>query len=266
MSAQGRRSLPAYPQKHNRMVDLKIVLLAYPDNPVGAAFIRIFRDHHIPIQAVLFETQRTGSRWKRLVTKLHKDGPRATVGRVVQMAVMRVMGKRSADLCRRYGIPVFQVERMNGKRCEIILAGLDPDLLIIVSAPVLREPIFSKARIACLNPHPGWLPKYRGLGANAHALQKGDDPGVTVHFVNSGIDTGPVIVREHIPLRRRDTVAKINDRAMKRGAELLAGIIRDIQMNCLRMEPIDEPRGSLYRDMPYREVRRVNRMIRKRMQ
>jgi len=243
---------------------LKIILLAYPDNPVGYEFIKTFQQHHVPIHSIIVKKQNRANRWKRLTNKIKKDGLLAASQRIFHIWKLNFRHRTLVHLAGKYQIPLHWVNRFNSRACEAWLQTHTPDLLVIVSAPILKENIFGHAKIGCLNPHPGWLPVYRGIGANAYALKNGDKPGVTVHFIDSEIDRGKIICREHIPMQKGDTIAKINDRAMKRGAGLVINAIQDIENGCLEFPDIREPLGRLYKAMPFRETKIVNRQLKKR--
>ena len=198
--------------------------------------------------------------------KFRKDGFAATFSRICEMVKLKMKATRIVDLASRHGIPVYSFTDMNGQECADLLEIMHPDLLVIASAPILKPRIFEKAKLGCLNPHPGWLPKYRGVGANAYAIQQNDKPGVTIHYVDQNIDTGKIIVREHIDVLKNDTIAKINDRAMARGAELMADVIHQIRNKHVESPEINEPQGLHYRSMPYPEVKLLNRQLRKKNQ
>lgn len=242
---------------------LKLVLLAYPDNPMGTVFLQTFLNADLLIRGVVIEQKRRKANLLRLMRKLRNDGMSALIRRLLDMFQLKTKGKRVVDIAERHHIPVFHFQDMNSQDCADLLETLQPDLLVIASAPILEPKIFTKARLGCLNPHPGWLPKYRGLGANAYAVLNQELPGITIHFVNAGIDTGRIIVREQIPIQPGDTIAGINDRAMSRGAELMVRVIRDIQQDRLTLIKINETRGKLYRAMPYREARKLNQRLKR---
>lgn len=242
--------------------DYRIFLLAYPDNPVGQHFIRAFHDSGVRLTGIILETGAGGGIWKRLKKKLAVDGILRTLYRLLQVYTARLFRTDIAALARRFHIDVFSVRRFNSRECRELLKRLEIDLLVIASAPILKKNIFEQARLGCLNAHPGWLPAYRGLGANAYAVKNGDLPGVTVHFIDAGIDTGRIITREHIALKPRDTIARINDRAVARGAVLVTEVIRKMQNNTLEYGTIDEPVGENYTSMLHRDVRKINKKIR----
>jgi len=243
--------------------NIKIYLLAYPDNPVGTIFIKTLLRKNIPIEGIIVENKKTKNNWLRFKKKIRKDGLARALHRFFQVFFLRLTGRNVIGLAKKNDIKVYRVDKFNSRITEELLLLLRVDLLVIVSAPILKDYIFKKARLGCLNAHPGWLPKYRGLGANAYAIKNGDSPGVTVHFIDEGIDTGRIIVREKIKIKKGDTIARINDRAMARGAEMMADVIYKIMKDELEVMKIDEPCGENYRSMPYKEVRKLNRDLRK---
>ena len=91
------------------------------------------------------------------------------------------------------------------------------------------------ARFPCINVHPSLLPSFPGLDAVGQALAAGaEETGVTVHFVNEGVDTGPVIAQERVPIEPGDTaetlyarIREVEHRLLPEAVKLyLAGAIR----------------------------------------
>ncbi len=244
------------------MRDVNVILLAYPDNPIGKVFIDTFLKKGIPIKAVVVEKKGTGKNWKRFRTKVEKDGLVTALSRFLHVLWMRYTRNSAIALAGKNGIPVHRVGKFNSPECADLVKSLDTDILAIASAPILKDFVFAPAKIGCLNAHPGWLPQYRGIGANAYAMQKGDSPGITVHFIDAGIDMGRILKRERIPILPHDSVPRINDRAVARGAELMAEVIHEIQGNRLTIPVIDEMHGEVYKAMPYSEVKKVNQKLR----
>jgi folate-dependent phosphoribosylglycinamide formyltransferase PurN len=242
---------------------LKVLLLAYPDNPIGSVFIETFLRNSVPLTGVLIETKKPSTNWKRIRTKIRKDGLRQALLRIFSIWLLKIRKHNVIGIAMTNGIRVYPVDRFNSPECASLIASLDIDLLAIASAPILKSYVFEKAKIGCLNAHPGWLPKFRGVGANRAAILQGEMPGVCIHFVDAGIDTGKIIQRERLPLRKRDTIASINDRASARGAELMARVIQRIRSNGLQTLDIDEPIGDYYPPGRYGEIKRVNRLIRR---
>ena len=91
------------------------------------------------------------------------------------------------------------------------------------------------ARFPCINVHPSLLPSFPGLDAVGQALAAGaEETGVTVHFVDEGVDTGPVIAQERVAIEPGDTaetlyarIREVEHRLLPEAVKLyLAGAIR----------------------------------------
>jgi phosphoribosylglycinamide formyltransferase-1 len=80
--------------------------------------------------------------------------------------------------------------------------GLEPDLIVLAGYMQLLSPEFvGRFRDRIVNVHPALLPAFPGLDAIGQALEAGVDvTGVTVHFVDEGVDTGPPILQREVPV------------------------------------------------------------------
>jgi phosphoribosylglycinamide formyltransferase-1 len=82
------------------------------------------------------------------------------------------------------------------------IEGLRPDLVVLAGYMQLLSPAFvGRFRDRIVNVHPALLPAFPGLDAIGQALEAGVEvTGVTVHFVDEGVDTGPPIVAREVPV------------------------------------------------------------------
>jgi phosphoribosylglycinamide formyltransferase 1 len=68
-------------------------------------------------------------------------------------------------------------------------------------------------RFTAINVHPSMLPAFPGVDAIGQALAAGvAETGVTVHFLDEGVDSGPVILQETVPVEPRDTPESLHER------------------------------------------------------
>jgi len=89
----------------------------------------------------------------------------------------------------------------------------EPDFFISVLWPEIIKPD-ALARHHYINLHPAPLPEYRGCNSYAHAIINGEDEyGVSLHYMNEGIDTGPIIASPRFPIFPDDTGRSLYDRA-----------------------------------------------------
>lgn len=115
------------------------------------------------------------------------------------------------DLIRGMGLPSVHPSEF---------ASLNPDLVVSVLNSYIFKPHDLDA-YPSVNLHPAPLPEYRGCNGYAHAIQNGDATyRVTLHYVDEGIDTGPIIEDDTIPIHDDDTGRTLYDRAQIAAFEL----------------------------------------------
>jgi phosphoribosylglycinamide formyltransferase 1 len=91
---------------------------------------------------------------------------------------------------------------------------------------LLSEPFLQRFPGRIVNVHPSLLPAFPGAHAIRDALDAGADPtGVTVHYVDEGLDSGPVIVQETVPLEPRET---LEERVHAVEHRLLPRVVREL--------------------------------------
>ncbi|MEK7383133.1 MAG: formyl transferase [Elusimicrobiota bacterium] len=128
-------------------------------------------------------------------------------------------------------IPVYEVSSVNSPEALAVLGRLQPDIILVMGTSIIKEATIKTARRMMLNIHCGITPQYRG-GGNFHALCRGDfeNVGVTIHQVDSGIDTGNILYQERVPFdARRDTPFRHSLRCVERGGKLFLKAIDDIE-------------------------------------
>jgi len=144
-------------------------------------------------------------------------------------SVLRVLSDRAdahvLEAARALGVPVTVLEpQREGARLapEAEKALLDvveterPTLIALCGfMKLLRASVLARAGVPVLNVHPSLLPAFRGLDAQRRAIEAGvPETGVTVHLVDAGMDTGPVLLRRSMPIR-------VGERAEELAARLL---------------------------------------------
>ncbi|MES2477305.1 MAG: phosphoribosylglycinamide formyltransferase [Verrucomicrobiota bacterium] len=94
---------------------------------------------------------------------------------------------------------------------------------------LVKRPLLDAFPSRILNIHPSLLPKYPGLESWKQALDAGEkEAGCTVHFVDDGMDTGPVILQESVPILSDDTAEALHARIQKIEHELYPAAIRKV--------------------------------------
>jgi folate-dependent phosphoribosylglycinamide formyltransferase PurN len=143
---------------------------------------------------------------------------RRAAASVLTRALRRVVARGSAQadpLARWRGlaVAVHQVGTLHEPGTTSLLRELSPDYILLAGAGIVGDNVLTSARLGTLNVHPALLPWVRGLGAVEASVLRGIPPGVTAHFVDSDIDTGPILHRQLVPVTAHDTVESLQRKA-----------------------------------------------------
>jgi methionyl-tRNA formyltransferase len=125
---------------------------------------------------------------------------------------------------------------------------LSPDLFIAIGyTNLLKEQILSVPRIFAVNFHASLLPAYRGKHPIFWALRNGERwTGLTVHVMDTKLDTGDILYQVRVRTRKNDSVATLYDRIMAQSIKLVDRLIEDSEKNKLRRTPQPETGASYY--------------------
>jgi len=152
---------------------------------------------------------------------------------------------RGLERARAYGVPTVVVPaRAFPDRAafeEALLTAVreaDPDLICLAGFMRILSPRFVQAyRYRIMNIHPALLPSFPGLHAQRQALEYGVKvSGCTVHFVDEGVDTGPIIVQKAVPVLEDDTEETLAARILEKEHEAYPEAVRLFFEGRLRVE------------------------------
>ncbi|MCA1714417.1 MAG: methionyl-tRNA formyltransferase [Gammaproteobacteria bacterium] len=129
------------------------------------------------------------------------------------------------------GIPVLQPESLKSELSRDALRALQPDLMVVVAyGLLLPQKILDIPRFGCWNVHASLLPRWRGAAPVQRAIQAGDgETGVCLMQMEKGLDTGPVLLSQSLPIGDSETGGQLHDRLAVLGAQVLAdglGLLR----------------------------------------
>jgi phosphoribosylglycinamide formyltransferase-1 len=143
----------------------------------------------------------------------------------------------------RIPVRVFPLDDYADKKNQEIdilnwLEDLDTELLVLAGyMRVLSKYFISNATYPIINIHPSLLPAFPGLNAQKQALDYGVKvSGCTVHFVDEGMDTGPIILQEAVPVYDGDDVASLSKRILKVEHQLYPEAVRLIALGKVKRE------------------------------
>ena len=123
----------------------------------------------------------------------------------------------------------------------------NPDIIFsIYYRKILSKEILNIPRLGCINIHPSLLPYYRGPAPTAWALLNNEkEVGLTIHYMDEGIDAGEILVQKKVPIHPDETGFELYDKCMSIGAELLISNFDDLINQDISSKP-QIGRGSYY--------------------
>lgn len=179
------------------------------------------------------------------------DKPRGRGNKLVPTPV-----KKFAIECN---IPVYQptgLRKGNDAESSLqVLQELNPDLIVVVAyGQILPKSILDLPKYRCINIHASLLPKYRGAGPIQRCILDGETlTGVTSMYMEEGLDTGDMLIKEEITIGKNMIADELHDALSEMGAEVLLKTIQAIEDGSIVRTPQDDSM-STYAKMITKEM------------
>ncbi|EAQ03862.1 methionyl-tRNA formyltransferase [Pseudooceanicola batsensis HTCC2597] len=121
------------------------------------------------------------------------------------------------------GLDVRHPVSLKGAEAQADFAALEADVAVVVAyGLILPQAILDAPRHGCVNIHASLLPRWRGAAPIHRAIMAGDaETGVCIMQMEAGLDTGPVLLREALPIGPEETTGELHDRLSALGARLI---------------------------------------------
>ena len=127
---------------------------------------------------------------------------------------------------------IYQPEKVKNN-IEFIdeIENLNPDVICVVAyGKILPKEILEIPKLGCVNVHGSLLPKYRGAAPIQWAVLNGDKvTGITTMYMDEGMDTGDMILKEEVAIGEDETTGELWDRLSKIGGKLLVRTLEKIE-------------------------------------
>jgi methionyl-tRNA formyltransferase len=131
-----------------------------------------------------------------------------------------------AEYAKQHQIEMAVVDDLNSDACVAALKRMDTEILLLGGAPIIRANVLAVPKVCALNVHMGLLPKFRGKNVAEWSIFCNAPAGVTVHQVNTGVDTGAILYREQIDISDCPTIEKMRMKLSKQQHLILAKCTR----------------------------------------
>ena len=129
-----------------------------------------------------------------------------------------------------HDLPVYQPAKIKTEEFTEKLEAMKPDLMVVVAfGQILSQRILDIPPYGCINVHASLLPRYRGAAPMQWCVINGEkETGVTTMFMDAGLDTGDMLLKETFPIGEDTTLEEVHDGLMAMGAGVLEKTLEEL--------------------------------------
>jgi len=179
-----------------------------------------------------------------------KDIKQGIVDKIKRRNALKYIGSHITGsltrLSKKLGFRVYFSGNVNSGRTLGILKEIAPDIAVLAGVGIIRKETLSVFRIGVLNAHMALLPKYRGMNVLEWSLFNNDPIGITVHFIDEGVDTGDIMLKKSIPIEKGDTINSLRIKAGIISEDLVLETLCKIRDNSFDRVKQDRKDGKQY--------------------
>ena len=247
---------------------MKVVILAPIPTSLYARLVThlLAQEEGIDVAGIVVRTP-----WdlKRILSEFKRDGARL-FNKFIQKIILREKRYKSIEkitlralsesmnlpsgslksLAHRYKIPLLVVRNLNQSQSQRFLGRLKPDVIAFTGGGLIRSNILSIPRLGILNCHTGLLPQFRGMDVVEWTAAEGEIGhvgfGVTLHLMDKGLDTGPILLRKKMEAKPGDTFHSIRTRLEVQMVKMMVAGVRGLRDRKLKPIPQNLNRGKQY--------------------
>lgn len=154
------------------------------------------------------------------------------------------------------GLPLIQPTRLRLPEAMEQLRAWAPDLIVVAAfGQILRPEVLELPAYGCINVHASLLPRWRGAAPIQRALLAGDsETGITIMRLEAGLDTGPMLSRQALPIAPEETGGSLHDRLARLGGVLVTEALDRLEAGTARFEPQDDAAATYARKLAKSEA------------
>ena len=156
---------------------------------------------------------------------------------------MKLVASPVKEFANSKNLKIYQPEKVR-KNVEFIeeMKSLEPDVICVVAyGKLLPQEILDIPKLGCINVHGSLLPKYRGAAPIQWAVLNGEKTtGITTMYMDVGMDTGDMILKEEVDIGPDETTGELWERLSKIGGQLLVKTLEQIENGTAPRIPQDD--------------------------
>lgn len=200
---------------------MKVIFAGTPE--FAATALKALHASGFEIPLVLTQPDRPAGRGMQLQPSPVKQFALAHGILVAQPVSLRVDGKHAEE----------------AQRAHELLQATEHDVMVVAAYGLILPPsILSIPRHGCINIHASLLPRWRGAAPIHRAIEAGDtETGITIMQMDEGLDTGPMLMRQHLPIAPDATTGSLHDELAHLGGEMIIQALQQLQQGALAATP-----------------------------
>ncbi|HEY6896257.1 MAG TPA: methionyl-tRNA formyltransferase [Rhodocyclaceae bacterium] len=138
-----------------------------------------------------------------------------------------------------HGIPLHQPERLKDPATHEPIVAANADVMVVAAyGLILPQAVLDIPHRGCLNIHASLLPRWRGAAPIQRAIEAGDDQtGITIMQMEAGLDTGPMLLVEALPIAADDNAASLHDKLAAQGTRLIVDALARLPQLAAKPQP-----------------------------
>ncbi|MCL1988700.1 MAG: methionyl-tRNA formyltransferase [Firmicutes bacterium] len=154
-----------------------------------------------------------------------------------------------------HNIPILQPEKVRNSEFISQLQALQADVFVVVAyGQILPVKILNIPPLGCINIHASLLPKYRGAAPIQWAILNGEHTtGISIMYMDKGMDTGDVILQKNIDILPTDTFGTLHDKMQETSCECILSALQQISSGTATRTPQDNEQAT-YAPMLTKEI------------
>jgi len=211
-------------------------------NETSATLLRALLDNGVNVCGVLIAADRASGPPISRVVPTQARSPLPIINPFLEHTITRIAWE--------HNLPVFELRRPGAAETLALVAELQPDVACVACfAQRIPAPLLALPPLGFLNMHPALLPNHRGPSPLFWVFRDGEPTtGVTIHFMDAGLDTGDIAAQASFILPDGAAGAGIKRQCDTLGARLMLQVLQELRDGTLSRRP--QPAGGSYQPWP----------------
>ena len=206
---------------------MKIGLLTLNQSQYGKNILEEFRQRQIPVDSIFVVHNTTKRKLKLLQRVAKKLGWLEAIILTILRLTQSFTHPSEPVSYEKFSSNTFYFELLHSKESLKIIQDQAIDILILGQSGIIKEELINCIHIGAINAHPGILPYYRGLDCPLWAVfnEDRDKIGSTLHWVDTGIDTGRIIAQKKYEFQGQENIFNLEPQIMNDCVSLISDFI-----------------------------------------